>query len=505
MSPRDFLPKRLPEPVRPPRMAQLSSLPLFFKLAGRRAIVIGGDDAAAWKAELLAAAGARVEVWDTEPGDELQVLAAEAPDGALRLVREPWENADLPGASVIVAVARDNEEARRIFAAAANAGIPVNVVDRPTYCTFNFGAVVNRSPLVVGISTDGAAPIFAQAIRSRIEALLPGGFAHWVQAAKAWRRVMPSTPGHRARRRFWELFATRALREPNRRLEPSDLEALLGEAGRVGRTPQTAGHVTLVGAGPGDPELLTLAALRALRSADVILYDDLVAREILDFARREAKRMLVGKTGRKPSCRQDDINALMIGLATQGRHVVRLKAGDPSIFGRAGEEIAALEQADITVDIVPGVTAAQGAAARLGISLTDRGSARRVQFVTGHSREGQLPDDLDLSALADSKATTAIYMPLGTLEALRGRLLAAGVEPGRPACGVFNATRADERIVDGTLATIAGRIRAANASGPCILILGHVLRARSQHTHDQRMPCAEASSFDAKVSLPSRG
>ena len=174
------------------------------------------------------------------------------------------------------------------------------------------------------------------------------------------------------------------------------------------------GHVTLVGAGPGNPELLTLKAVRALRSADVILFDDLVAPEILDFARREAKRMLVGKTGYRPSCKQDDINALMVALAKAGKRVVRLKSGDPMIFGRAGEEIEALERAGIPFEIVPGITAAQGAAASLKVSLTQRGRARRVQFITGHAHDGRLPEDLDLAALADPQRTTAVYMPLGT-------------------------------------------------------------------------------------------
>jgi uroporphyrin-III C-methyltransferase/precorrin-2 dehydrogenase/sirohydrochlorin ferrochelatase len=232
-----------------------------------------------------------------------------------------------------------------------------------------------------------------------------------------------------------------------------------------------------VGAGPGDPELLTLRAVRALRSADVILFDDLVAPEILDYARREAKRMLVGKTGYAPACKQDDINALMVALARSGKRVVRLKAGDPMLFGRAGEEIAALERAGIAFDVVPGVTAAQGAAAALKVSLTERGSARRVQFITGHARDGWLPDDLDLAALADPLATTAVYMPLGTLGELMRRLLAAGVEPGRPVSAVCNATRPDERVIHATVATMEPVARLHDVSGPCVVLIGSVLRS----------------------------
>ena len=252
---------------------------------------------------------------------------------------------------------------------------------------------------------------------------------------------------------------------------------LLAEARKEVQDSPSTGHVTLVGAGPGNPELLTLRALRALRSADVILFDDLVAPEILDFARREAKRMLVGKTGYGPSCKQDDINALMVGLAKSGKRVVRLKAGDPMIFGRAGEEIAALERAKIPVEIVPGITAAQGAAASLKVSLTHRTSARRVQLITGHAHGGRLPEDLDLAALCDPSATTAVYMPKRTLRDLAARLLAEGIDAGRPVTAVFNATRADQHIVAATVETIADRVDAEEIAGPCVILIGEVLRA----------------------------
>ena len=459
-------------------MDRLATLPLFFMLDGRRAVVVGGNEAAAWKVELLSAAGATVEVWDPDPCAEMGALAADPPGGAVDLVRRSWTPECFAGAAVIVGAVDDEAEAARIFDAARACGVPVNVIDKPAYCTFQFGAIVNRSPLVVGISTDGAAPIFAQAIRSRIEALLPFGFRRWAAAAKRWRTDLKKLElGPPARRRFWERFAALALAEADRRPMAGDRKSLLAEASKEVQDRPATGHVTLVGAGPGNPELLTLRALRALRSADVILFDDLVAPEILDFARREAKRMLVGKTGYGPSCKQDDINALMVGLAKSGKRVVRLKAGDPMIFGRAGEEIAALARAKIPVEIVPGITAAQGAAANLKISLTHRTSARRVQLITGHAHGGRLPEDLDLAALCDPSATTAVYMPLGTLRDLATRLLAEGIEAGRPVTAVFNATRADQHIVAGTVATIADRVDAEEIAGPCVILIGEVLRA----------------------------
>jgi uroporphyrin-III C-methyltransferase/precorrin-2 dehydrogenase/sirohydrochlorin ferrochelatase len=211
----------------------------------------------------------------------------------------------------------------------------------------------------------------------------------------------------------------------------------------------------------------------------VILFDDLVAPEILDFARREAKRILVGKSGYRPSCKQEDIVALMLSLARSGKRVARLKSGDPLIFGRAAEEIAALERAGIAHEVIPGISAAQGAAASLEVSLTHRRSARRLQFVTAHAEGGRLPDDLDMAALADPQATTAVYMPLGTLGALLGRLLAAGVSPDRPACAVFNATRANETVVEATVATLEHRVAQAKTGGPCMVLIGSVLSARA--------------------------
>jgi uroporphyrin-III C-methyltransferase/precorrin-2 dehydrogenase/sirohydrochlorin ferrochelatase len=475
-------------------MARLARLPLFFKLDGKRVVVTGGSEAAAWKAELLSAAGATVEIWACDPCAEMKALACEPPGGAVVLHRSVWRAETFGGAELVVGAAHDEDEARRMFDAARSVGVPINVIDRPEHCTFQFGAIVNRSPLVVGISTDGAAPMFGQAIRSRIESLLPAGFARWVEAALVWRaqlRELELAPA--MRRRFWEAFANLALRAPGRAPGPSDRDELVAKARGVGDGLSGAGgHVSLVGAGPGNPELLTLAAVRALRSADIILYDDLVAPEILDFARREAKRMLVGKTGRRPSCRQDDINALMIGLARAGKRVVRLKAGDPMIFGRAGEEIAALRGAGISLDVVPGVTAAQGAAASLEVSLTQRVSARRVQFVTGHANDGRLPDDLDLAAIADPATTTAVYMPLGTLAALTARLLAAGVDPALPACAVFNATLPDERVVLGALSTIERRVQDADATGPCILLIGPVLHSATS-LQPWRLPLWPAS------------
>ncbi|MGE5366303.1 MAG: siroheme synthase CysG [Betaproteobacteria bacterium] len=458
-----------PEHIPTARIAPLSRLPTFFALKDKRVIVAGGSAAATWKAELLSAAGARVEVFAPEPGADMLALASAPPNGAVLIQRRNWSAEDFRGAAIAVADCPNDKAAAQFAAAARNAGVPVNVIDRPAFCDFSFGAIVNRSPLVIGISTDGASPVFGQAIRAKIEALIPQGFARWATAALAWRpRLRALALSFRSRRTFWERFTARAMAAPDRMPDAAELDVLLAPAPRAG------GSVTLVGAGPGDPELLTLRAVRALQSADVILFDDLVSTDILDFARREAKKMLVGKTGHAPSCRQDDINALMILLAKSGRAVVRLKGGDPMIFGRADEEITACRAAGIPIEVVPGITTAQGAAGRLLVSLTRRGEARRVQYITGHGRGGALPADIDWTSLADPAVTTVIYMPTKTLPDLVNAALKAGLEPKTPAIAMVSATRADERVIAATIADLPGRLAVERLAGPVVVMIGRV-------------------------------
>lgn len=461
---------RLPTDLHSPRMDALARLPVFYALRDKRVLVAGGSPAAAWKAELLCASGARVEIFAPQADDDMLTLVAACPNRTITLHRRRWTNSDFDGAVLAVADCADEADAAQFAAAARAAGVPVNVIDRPAFCDFSFGAIVNRSPLVIGISTDGAAPVFGQAIRAKIEALIPRGFARWAEAARNWRqRVQALRLPFRGRRNFWERFTARAVAAPDTLPAEADLAALLQPAAE----PQT-GSVVLVGAGPGDPELLTLRAVRALQSADVILFDDLVSRDVLDFARREAKKMLVGKTGHAPSCKQDDINALMISLAKTGRRVVRLKGGDPMIFGRADEEIAACRAAGIAIDVVPGITTAQGAASRLRVSLTRRGKVRRVQYITGHGRDGRLPPETGWASVADSTATTVVYMPVKTLPELVVHAVAAGLDPQTPAVAIERTTRPDERIIAATIAELPARLVAEPPRGPVVVMIGRV-------------------------------
>jgi uroporphyrin-III C-methyltransferase/precorrin-2 dehydrogenase/sirohydrochlorin ferrochelatase len=465
-------------------MDDLARLPVFFALEGKRVVVAGSGPGAAWKVELLSAAGAQVDVYADDREDEFADIAASAPRGPIAIHRRAWRPEDLAGAALAIGGFTHDEDAAGFAQAARSAGVAVNVIDKPQFCDFAFGAIVNRSPLVIGISTDGAAPVFGQAIRAKLEALIPRGFAAWAEAARRWRAgVKSSGLSFSARRRFWQLFTANALRHPNHVPAEADYASLLTLTRNEAEAAE-AGSVTLVGAGPGDPELLTLKAVRALQSADVILFDSLVDRDVLEFARREAKKMLVGKTGYGPSCKQDDINALMVALAKGGRRVVRLKGGDPLIFSRAGEEIAACRAAGIVVEVVPGITAAQGAAASLGMSLTHRSHARRLQYITGHDRDGRLPADIDWSSVADPSVTTVVYMPKKTLAELATRAIAQGLDPATPAVAVAAATRAGETAITAPVSAIAATLDAAETRGPVLVLIGRVLEGAVQMQTD---------------------
>jgi uroporphyrin-III C-methyltransferase/precorrin-2 dehydrogenase/sirohydrochlorin ferrochelatase len=467
---------RRPVATPPARIAPLATLPLFHKLAGRRVVLVGDSDGAVWKADLLAATGADLVVIAPEHPERFAGLVDNPPAGAITVLHRGWKPADLSGAAFAVADVETDEEAARFVAAAREAGVIVNVVDKPSFCDVQFGALVNRSPLIVAISTDGAAPVFGQVIRARIEALLPASLKCWAEAARTWRPLVQARGlAFANRRRFWEIFSERALAVPEMVPGEADREAMIAALDHIQSTPQS-GRVTLVGAGPGDPELLTMKAIRALQSADIILYDDLVSGEVLELARREAKRMLVGKTGHGPSCQQSDINELMVRLAQQGRHVVRLKSGDPLIFGRATEEIEACRAAGLPLAVVPGISAVQGAAASLGISLTERRQARRVQMLTGHGIDGQLPADITWEAIADPTVTTVLYMPRKTLSAFCDRALAAGLDPATPALAIQSATRMNEAHVAGTVSNLPDLLTTLTNDGPILVMIGRVLR-----------------------------
>ncbi|WP_337267352.1 siroheme synthase CysG [Oryzifoliimicrobium ureilyticus] len=466
-----------PQSRTPARMDELAKLPVFWALEGKPVIVSGGTDACAWKAELLAACGAHVRIYAEELCDSFADLIAQGsshPEGRLEHFPHAWDAGSFSGAALAIADCEDDAAAWIFFQAAKAAGVPVNVIDKPAFCQFQFGSIVNRSPVIVSISTDGAAPILAQAIRRRIETLLPPSLKSWAALAQDIRdRVSKSFAAGKERRFFWERFTDRAFGS-NKVPDDCTQDELFRH--RSAFTEQDAGRVTLVGAGPGDAEYLTLKAVRALQAADVILFDDLVSNEVLELARREAKRMLVGKRGGRPSCRQEDINEMMITLARSGKHVVRLKSGDPMIFGRAGEEIAHLRKEGIAVDVVPGITAATAMAARFGFSLTHRDYAQSVRFVTGHSKNGGLPADLDWAKLADSRTTTVFYMGGRTAALIAERLIGQGLDGSTPVLIVSAISRQDERHWHGRLDQMEIGANEIGWNSPVLIAIGDAVK-----------------------------
>lgn len=464
---------RAPRPTAPPRIEPLSRLPLFMDLAGRRTVVAGGSDAAAWKAELLAAAGADVAVYAPQASDELVAITGRGtPPGRLTIYPRRWQATDLSGAALAVLDGDDTDEIAAFAAAARAAGALVAFLDRPRDSDVLIGSIVNRSPVVIGISTDGTAPVLGQAIRRRIEALLPPGIGAWAGLAGRLRDAVAArlTIGP-ARRRFWESFAEAAFGAPP---AAGKAEELIAAAEASALLP--TGRVVLVGAGPGDADLLTLKAVRALQSADVVLYDDLVSTDVLDLSRREAHRIVVGKRGGRASCRQEDINELMVEHARAGRRVARLKAGDPLVFGRAGEEIEHLRAAGVAVEVVPGISAGMALAAALGASLTHRDAAHSLRFVTGHAKSGELDEDLDWKGLADPQTTLIVYMGGRTAGRLAARLIAEGLDADTPVAIGYGVGQPGESIEHHRLADLVA-MGSLPTDRPVVIGIGQVFAA----------------------------
>ena len=452
-------------------------LPIFFDMRGRRATVVGGDAAAARKAGLLLRAGAQVDIVAPRLADELAQLARTR---AIRHRARDFEPEDVIGCALVIAATGDARIDGRVSLAAREAGIPVNVVDSPDLCSFILPSVVDRSPVTIAISSGGKAPILARLLRAQIEAMVPPAFGRLAALAGAFRaRVRRRLLDPVARRRFWEdtlqgVVAERLFAQGEQAAHRAIEAALDGAA--LGRVPR--GEVYLVGAGPGDPDLLTLRALRAMQQADVILHDRLVAPAIVELARRDAERIDVGKRCGRHRMKQHEINRLMVRLALEGKRVVRLKGGDPLIFGRGGEELEFLQAHGIPFQVVPGITAATGCAAYAGIPLTHRGHAQACTFVTGHTEDGEL--DLDWAALARSRQTLVVYMGLGTLDELSRKLIAHGARPDMPVAAIENGTRADQHVVMSTLENIAGEVARARITGPALIVIGTVVGLRDR-------------------------
>lgn len=445
-------------------------LPLFFRLQDQPVLVVGGGEIAARKISLLCRAGAKVRIVSPNIGELTQQLVDEF--GLVVTLRE-YASEDIAGARLVVSATDIEQVNRVVYHDCLAANIPVNSVDMPALSNVIFPGIVDRSPVLIAISTGGSSPTMARVVRGWIEARLParlGALAEFVKARRD--RVKGAIGTISGRQQLWQRVIEGPAAEAVYKGDEAAAEAAFDAALAV----EEAGWVAIVGAGPGDPELLTLKALRLIQSADVVLYDNLVNRQILDYARRDAEQIYVGKKWRAPSTRQEAINELMRDQALAGKAVVRLKGGDPFIFGRGGEEVEVLVEAGIDVVAVPGITAASGSASYAGIPLTYREVSLSVRFVTGHRAENRI--NLDWPELAHPGQTVVLYMGLSGIEEIFESLINHGRAPDTPAALVEKATYPEQRVVTGTLSDLAAKVRAAEVKGPTTIIVGEVVNYR---------------------------
>lgn len=455
----------------------MNNLPLFFAMKDRPVVIAGGGLAAARKADLMVRADCAVTIVAPSLNEDLAMLASEG-----RLVHKtgPLTADDLTDCVIAVGASEDVAINEHLHQLAKAAGIPVNIVDRPDLCDFIMPAVVDRSPLLIAVSSGGAAPLLTRILKARFETLIPSAYGRLARFAGEYRaRVRDTLPRAAVRLRFWERLFDGPIAEQlfsgqedqARGLTEKLLQDVVAETGKA-----AGGEVYLVGAGPGDPDLLTFRALRLMQKADVVLYDRLIGDGILNLVRRDAERIYVGKMPQEHAVPQEDISQLLVRLALEGKRVLRLKGGDPFMFGRGGEEIQALAEQGIPFQVIPGVTAANGCAAYAGIPLTHRDHAQSCVFVTGHGKDGK--PDLNWEQLTQPRQTVVIYMGLSQLPGIVDGLLAHGAGADTPAAVVENGTREGQRVITGPLQDLP-RL-ADGAASPALVIIGDVVTLRNE-------------------------
>lgn len=447
-------------------------LPVFWRLEGKQVLLLGAGQVAKRKAELLLAAGARLRVVAPAILPELQALLRAGEDSFIEGAFQPDQ---LDGVAMAIGATDDMAANRALHAVASKRGIPVNVVDCPALCSFIFPAIIDRDPLLIAVSSSARAPVLSRWLRARIEAWLPARLGEVTNLLGDFRQqVVDKLPSLGARRLFWEQVLDGPVVEKvlagQGELARTQLEALIASADKE---ELSRGEVFLVGAGPGDPDLLTFRALRLLQKADVVLYDRLVSDEVLALARRDAEKIYVGKARDKHALPQENINDLLVHYARQGKKVCRLKGGDPFIFGRGGEEIDKIVDAHIDFQVVPGITAASGCAAYAGIPLTHRDYAQSVRFITGHRKDGSV--DLPWQSLADASQTLVFYMGLTNLDEICTQLRAHGLPDDLPAALVSRGTTSAQEVLTGTLANLPQQVAAhGELHAPTLIIVGKV-------------------------------
>jgi uroporphyrin-III C-methyltransferase/precorrin-2 dehydrogenase/sirohydrochlorin ferrochelatase len=454
----------------------MQALPIFMNINQRLCVVIGAGEVAARKVTMLLRAQASVTVYAPEICPTLADLV-EA--GRIRYEQARFADQQLSGACLVIAATNDLQVNTAVSLAAKANNIPVNVVDAPALCTFTMASIVERSPIVIAISSEGNAPVLARYLRSKIETMLPAGYGRIAAIAGEFRdKVKSKYATSQARRIFWEGVLQGPIVE--RILAGQEAAARIGLDQLLAddTASQQHGEVYLVGGGPGDPDLLTFRALRLMQQCDVCVYDKLVSPEVLDLVRRDAELIYVGKSRDQHTLPQEEINQLLASLALAGKRVLRLKGGDPFIFGRGGEEIETLMQQGVPFQVVPGITAANGVSSYAGIPLTHRDYAQACLFITGHLKNGVL--DLDWAAMARPQQTVVIYMGLVGLEQICQQLIAHGVAPDMPAAVIQQGTTQHQRVVSANLSDLASQVAAAKMKAPCLTIIGQVVQLREK-------------------------
>lgn len=451
--------------------------PLFVKLQQQPCLVIGAGEIAARKIELLGRAGAKITVIARDFSDAVLALETRF---SLEFRQKYFEASDLKDFKLVIS-ATDNRKTNEAVAAAARAAeILVNVVDSPALCNFIFPAIIDRSPIIVAVSSGGASPVLARLMRAKIETVIPAAYGKLAQLAEDFRQQVKQAFTQPAQRRiFWEQVLQGKIAELVFAGRESEAKIELQQTLRQQASEQKPqGEVYLIGAGPGDPDLLTFRALRLMQQADVVVYDRLVSQEILDLVRRDATKIYVGKERDNHSMPQEAINDLLADLAKQGQRVVRLKGGDPFIFGRGGEEIATLMQQGIQFQVVPGITAASGCSTYAGIPLTHRDHAQSCTFVTGHLKDGSIA--LNWAQLAAPNQTLVVYMGLVGLPTICAALIAHGAAADLPIALIEQGTTANQRVFTGTLSTLPQQLHTLTIKPPTLVIIGSVVTLREQ-------------------------
>jgi len=456
-------------------------LPIFLNVKGQHALVVGNGTLAARKADLLLRAGCSLTVVAPEPnGDLADLLGKER----VRHKTDRLLADDLADCVVAFGASSDDAINQELHDLAKAAGVPVNVSDNPALCDFVMPALVDRSPLLIAIGSGGTTPLLTRMLKARFETSIPASYGRLAEFAGEYRdQVKASVPDTTRRRRFWETMIDGPIAEhlfSGQEAEAKALmESLLGEAATDGDRPPR-GEVYLVGTGPGDPDLLTFRAMRLMQQADVVLYDRLIGDGILNLVRRDAERIYVGKMKKDHSVPQEEISEMLIRLAREGKRVLRLKGGDPFIFGRGGEEIASLADNGITFQVIPGVSAANGCAAYAGIPLTHRDHAQGYIVVTGHEKDGEL--NLNWKSLVQPRQTVVVYMGLTSLPTITDGFVSNGADPTTPAAVIENGTRTGQRVVVGTLDSLQEKCADAEIKSPALIIIGSVVTLRDKLT-----------------------